>query len=58
MVTPINLNKARKDRAKVTKAAQSEQNRSKFGRTKLEKQLEAKREAKASSKLDGHKQSP
>jgi len=56
MVTPINLNKARKAKAKTAKTVLSEQNRTKFGRTKAEKQLQAAKADKAQKALDGKKQ--
>lgn len=49
MAEIINLNRARKARAKAETAAQADANRAKFGRTKAEKQLdqaEAERQAK------------
>lgn len=55
MVTPINLNKARKAKAKTAKIEAAEQNRRKFGRTKLEKSMETKHADKATIRLDGHK---
>ncbi len=50
MVEPINLNKARKARAKVEGKAQAAENRVRFGRTKAEKtvsKLEAERARRA-----------
>ena len=38
MVQPINLNRARKAKARVDAEAQSAANRAKFGRTKAQKQ--------------------
>ncbi|MDJ0919979.1 MAG: DUF4169 family protein [Henriciella sp.] len=49
MVEPINLNKARKAKAKAEKTQKAAENRIKFGRTKTEKQrdrLEAERRHK------------
>jgi len=37
MATPINLNKARKAKAKTAKLQQASENRAKHGRTKAEK---------------------
>ncbi len=54
-VTPINLNKARKTKARAEAENKAATNRAKFGRTKLEKQAEASRTAKAALALDGHK---
>ena len=50
MSEPINLNKARKARARADARTQAAQNRVRFGRTKAEKavsQLEAERARKA-----------
>lgn len=50
MTTPINLNKARKAKARSDKAQTAAENRAKFGRTKAEKQrdrLETERRLKA-----------
>lgn len=57
MVEPINLNKARKDRAKAQAKAKAGQNRSIFGLRKAEKtvsKLEAERARRAldQTKLD------
>ena len=38
MASPINLNKARKAKARASKEQQAVENRTKFGRTKAEKQ--------------------
>ena len=58
MTTPINLNKARKERAKAEAKAQAAANRAAFGRTKSEKALAAAREEKAARTLDGAKREP
>lgn len=51
----INLNRARKAKAKRDQTTEAEANRVKFGRTKAEK-LKAKAEAeKAARHIDGHK---
>jgi hypothetical protein len=50
MTEPINLNKARKDRARAAEKAQAAENRVRFGRTKAEKtvsKLEAERDRRA-----------
>ncbi|MGC1304662.1 MAG: DUF4169 family protein [Caulobacteraceae bacterium] len=52
MVEPINLNKARKARAKAAKQAQATENRAKFGRTGLQKALDAARADLDKRKLD------
>ena len=55
MATPINLNKARKAKEKAAKSAKSEQNRAKFGRTKLQKEADTLRSDKAKRALDAHR---
>ena len=55
---PINLNKARKAKARVDAEAGAVQNRVKFGRNKAEKQAEASAAVKAARDLDGHKLKP
>ena len=51
----VNLNKARKARAKADERASADENAVKFGRTKAEKQAERQRAEKAARDLDGHK---
>ncbi len=51
---PINLNKARKARAKAQKRQRAGENSVKFGRTKAEADRQRAEEARASEKLDGH----
>ena len=41
MAEPINLNKARKARARAEKTAKAQANRARFGRTPLQKALDA-----------------
>jgi hypothetical protein len=48
----VNLNRARKTRAKAAKAETAAQNRVRFGRTKAEKELVKAREEKAARELD------
>jgi hypothetical protein len=55
MTTPINLNKARKARAKVEAETQAAENRAKFGRTKAEKSADALRASQRQALLDGAK---
>jgi hypothetical protein len=55
MTTPINLNKARKAKAKAVKLAKSEQNRAKFGRTKQQKVAAAHQADKMKQALNAHK---
>lgn len=54
MPEPINLNKARKARAKSGKRAQADANAVKFGRTKAEKARDRIEAEKAKRDLDGH----
>jgi len=51
VTTPINLNQARKARARQDKKAQADANAAKFGMTKAERLLAATREAQSQSKL-------
>jgi len=51
----INLNKAKKTKAKADAKKQAEQNRIKFGRTKQEKQLEKAKAQLDAKKIDAHK---
>ncbi|MEE9381546.1 MAG: DUF4169 family protein [Hyphomonadaceae bacterium] len=55
MTKPINLNKARKAKARSDKAQNAAENRVKFGRTKAEKALEKARAAKVVKDTDAHK---
>lgn len=55
MTTPINLNKARKAKARSDKAQNAAENHVKFGRTKAEKALEKARATKAAKDTDAHK---
>jgi len=54
-LTPINLNKARKAKAKADAETKAAENRVRFGRTKAEKQTAAAPTAKSARDLDGHK---
>ncbi|TMV65675.1 DUF4169 family protein [Thioclava sp. BHET1] len=58
MAELVNLNKARKARARVKARAEADENAVKFGRTKAEKDLETARAAKARAALDAHKRDP
>ncbi len=51
----INLNKARKARARTAAEKLAAENRIRFGRSKDEKQRERNQSAEAAKKLDGHK---
>ena len=58
MSTPINLNKARKARAKADKKAHAEENVVKHGRSKAEKAVASAAETARVTRLDGHKRDP
>lgn len=51
----VNLNQARKAKAKADDRARAAENRAKFGRTKVEKTLDAARADKLKRDLDGAK---
>ncbi len=55
MTTPINLNKARKAKAKADAEQRAKENRTKFGRTKAEKKLEAAKAEKQAKLTGAHK---
>ena len=55
MAEIVNLNKARKARARAEEAAESAANRVKHGRTKAEKANDARAEARRKALLDGAK---
>ena len=55
MAEIINLNKARKVRAKADKAIRAQENRVRFGRTRAEKQAEAAEKARIARLLDDSK---
>ena len=55
MADIINLNKARKARARVDKAVHAQENRARFGRTKAQKQGDAAETAKITRLLDDSK---
>ena len=55
MSTPINLNKARKAKARAEKKARAAENVAKHGRTKAERQAEAAREDQRVKRIDAHK---
>ena len=52
MAEIINLNKARKAKARNDKAVRAQENRARFGRTKAEKQAEAAEKARIARTLD------
>lgn len=55
MAELINLNRARKQRAKAAGKTKAVENRAAFGRTKAECELEAARVEKAARALEGKK---
>jgi hypothetical protein len=55
MAEIVNLNKARKARARAEEAAEAAANRAKHGRTKAEKANDARAEARRKALLDGAK---
>lgn len=55
MSKPVNLNKARKARARSDRKRRADENAVKFGRTKTEKARDRVTEDKAARDLDGHK---
>ncbi|MEM9669446.1 MAG: DUF4169 family protein [Pseudomonadota bacterium] len=57
MVTPINLNRARKARAKVAKEKSAAENRVKYGQSKVEKAAARQTSKKTEKDLDGKKRS-
>ncbi|THD04122.1 hypothetical protein B1810_06970 [Panacagrimonas perspica] len=58
MAQIINLNKARKKKAREAASAQADVNRVKFGRTKEQKALEAAQAEEAQRKLDQLRREP
>ncbi len=58
MSEPVNLNRARKARARAEDKAQAARNRVAFGRTRAEKDLAEARREKAARDLDAKKREP
>jgi hypothetical protein len=58
MSTPANLNKVRKERARVAKRVQADENATRFGRSKAQKEADRIVRGKAAKHLDGHKKDP
>lgn len=52
---PINLNRARKARARIKKARQADENAVKFGRTKAERTCDAAAADLMRARLDAHR---
>jgi hypothetical protein len=55
MAEIVNLNRARKAKARVEAGKQAEANRAKFGRTKAAREAEAQDKARREALLDGVK---
>lgn len=55
MNTPINLNKARKAKARADDKARADRNATAFGRTKAQRMLEAAETDKMRAVLDAHR---
>ena len=55
MSKPVNLNQARKARARADRQARGDANAARFGRTKAEKQRDKTDKDAARRHLDGHK---
>jgi phage protein D len=55
MTTPINLNRARKDKARADAKARADENAVKHGRTKAQRLLDAAKNDKARQMLDRHR---
>ena len=54
-MTPVNLNKARKARARAEDKVRADANAARHGRTKAQRLLDAARAEKAKAHLDQHK---
>ncbi len=55
MAAPVNLNRARKEKARAERKARADENAARFGRTKAERMLEEARARKATREVDGAK---
>ncbi len=55
MSNVINLKQARKNKARVEKAAKAADNRVEFGRTKIEKEISKAQKKRQTKILDDHK---
>jgi hypothetical protein len=58
MSEPINLNKARKAKARAAKEADAAANRVRFGRSKAQKAVDKRETERAARKLDDTKREP
>ena len=54
----VNLRTVRKQRDRAEDARKADENRVRFGRTKAEKQAEAKAAKRAETNLDNHRREP
>lgn len=54
----VNLNRFRKQKARVEKEQRAAENRDKFGRTKAEKEKDAAEQKRSRDHLDQHQRSP
>lgn len=52
---PVNLNKARKQRARAERRRQADANAARFGRTRAERARDTEQEARDAARLDGHR---
>jgi hypothetical protein len=55
MTAPVNLNKARKAKARAEKEQRASENRAKFGRTKAQKQADTARADKLARLAEAHR---
>lgn len=53
MSQPVNLNRFRKQKARAAKKVRADENATRFGRTKAQKELEKREAERAARKLDG-----
>ncbi|WP_312796521.1 DUF4169 family protein [Tianweitania sp.] len=54
----VNLRTIRKQRDRAEDARKADENRARFGRTKAEKQAQAKTAERAETQLDNHRREP
>ncbi|MFU8866120.1 MAG: DUF4169 family protein [Rhodobacterales bacterium] len=58
MSTPVNLNRVRKQKARVEEKARANENAVKFGRSKAQKEAEKAQAEAAARLLDQHRKEP
>ena len=58
MIEIVNLNRAKKAKARAEAQVEAAQNRVRFGRTKAQKAVSRVEKAKSDALLDGHKREP